>query len=65
MNFEPVSCEIFAPMKKLPRAMGAIFACTPSMKNSPPTDLFTITVCEKITQPLFGREKFARMTAIY
>jgi len=27
------------------------------MKNQPPGDLFTITVCEKIATPLFGREK--------
>jgi len=61
-----VSREIFTPVKKIaPSKGGTIFSCTPTMKNSPPGYLFTITVCEKIAAPLFGREKFAPTTAIF
>jgi len=35
------------------------------MNTSPPGDLFTIAVCEKIAPLLFGREKFAPTTAIF
>jgi len=37
-------------VRKSPLAKGAIFSCTLYLKNSPPSDLFTITVCEKIVR---------------
>jgi len=53
------------PWEIRPYQKGAIFSSMPSFKNSPPCDLFTTTVCEKIAPPLFGREKFARTHGIF
>jgi len=61
----PVSREIFAPVRKSPLAKGGDFFMHAEHEKFAPGDLFTITVCEKIAPPLFGREKFAPTTAIY
>jgi len=58
-NFRPR--EKIAPSK----GGGAIFSCTPSLKNLPPGDLYTITVCEKIAPLQFFRgEIFPRDTGL-